>query len=261
MPYSRPAPGPTVQPRVSTQWNVRNRNAPATVNAPPRPTRRVSLQWLDNDGQVQDAMRLAPAIPAFDMLFSAFARGTLAPTLDGPVAVEDLMPGDTIITSDGPSVLHWVGSLTIVPGAANTESPPLSMFRIAADSLGLGRPMPDLMLGGGARILNRSGSAQADHGATGVLEPVHHLVDGENVFLLRPASPIMVYHLGFARHHTFLANGVEVESMHPGPLRRSGLEPAQIPLLMGLLPHIRQYTDLGGLVFPRQDTRERPTES
>lgn len=255
MSYPRTAIANTTPQSTGTQWTVRHRNAPVVATAERRATRRVNLQWLDASGQIQDAMRLAPAVAIFDDLFSAFARGTLLPTAQGPVAVEDLMAGDTVETSNGPSIIRWIGSTTILPGASRQSVPPLRIFRIAADSLGLGRPMPDLMLGDGARILNRSGSAHDDHGAAGVLEPVRTLIDGESVIALNPVSPVMTYHIGFDRHRTFQANGVEVESMHPGPLNPNRLDAGDLPMLLGLLPHVRQYADLGRLLFPRVDDR------
>jgi hypothetical protein len=253
MSYSRNPLVPPVSRPATTQWTVHHRNAPALLKAEPRPTRRVNIQWLDSAGQIRDAVRLAPTGGIFDTLFTAFARGTLVPCPTGPVAVEDLLPGDLIETTDGPMALQWIGSTALVPQSGARDTAPLGLFRIAADALGLGRPMPDLMLGAGARILNRGGAAQSDHGASGVLQGIAVHEDGDSIVALNPASSVRLFHLAFEEHRTFLANGVEVESMHPGPLSQTGLEASQMPLLRGLLPHIRQYGDLGRLRFPRED--------
>ncbi|WP_102110512.1 Hint domain-containing protein [Oceaniglobus roseus] len=242
---------PGAAPRPTTQWTVRHRHAHKPQQVA-RPTRAVNIQWLDGSGNVQEAARLAPAIPLVEEMFTAFARGSILPTPQGPVAIEDLMVGDTVETCTGPATLAWIGRMTLLPGGSDERSPS-RLFRIAADTFGLGRPMPDLMLGVGGRVLNRSGQAHASHGASALLQSVSTLVDGENVIQLRPVSPVTLFHIGFEDHRTLLANGVEVESMHPGPLSQNRIDPAQLAQLLALLPHVSQFSELGRLAFPREE--------
>lgn len=239
-------PGP-----VSTQWTVRRRNVPVVEN---RPTRRFVVQWLDQSGAVEDLSRIAPAIPLFEQVFSAFGRGTLIPTIDGPVAVEDLMPGALVETSTGLSPLMWVGSMSIVPGSPAQDYSPLGLYRVTADSFGLDRPMPDLLLGPGARILSTRGALRDEYGTDAVLEPIAALADGMNVIEVRPISTVQTYHLGFKSHRTFSANGVEVESMHPGAVNQNRIDPQMMSLFLSMFPHIRQLSDFGSLCHPRLST-------
>ena len=70
--------------------------------------------------------RTALALPAFEQAFAAFGHGILIQTADGPVAVEDLLPGTWLETADGRRTqLLWKGSITLVPGGINLSFQPL----------------------------------------------------------------------------------------------------------------------------------------
>ena len=254
MTYSRHVlPGATPG-SASTQWTVSRRITPKVE---PRPTRRFAVQWIDQSGNYDDMIKLAPAIPLFENAFSAFGRGTLIPTMDGPVAVEDLLPGTLVETTTGLAPLVWTGSMTVAPGSAAQEESPLRMYRIAADAFGLGRPMPDLLLGPGARLLNRAPSVRASYGTEAVLEPIAPMADGMSVIEITPVSTIQTYHLGFMSHRTVMANGVEVETMHPGGLNPSHIDSTMLAHYLSMFPHVRQIADFGRLAFPRVGVEAR----
>ena len=92
-------------------------------------TRRYEVAYLSNEGEVITANRVAPAMEIFEEAFSAFSRGTLIATPDGPVAIEDLVPGQLITTEDGPRMLRWRGALTVIPGQPTTTE----LTRLSAD--------------------------------------------------------------------------------------------------------------------------------
>lgn len=235
----------------NTQWTVRRRTPSAPQPVDHLPSRRFSVQWIDRAGNYDDLTRLAPAMPLFESAFSAFGRGALIPTIDGPVAIEDLTPGTLVDTSTGLAPLMWVGAMTVAPGSAAQAHSPLRMYRIAADAFGLGRPMPDLLLGPAARLLTRTGRVRLEHGTEAVLAPVTGMADGHSVIEITPVSTIQTYHLGFMSHRTLLANGVEVESMHPGAVDTARIDPQCMALYMSLFPHVRQLGDFGRLCHPR----------
>jgi len=59
-----------------------------------------------------DQVKIAPAIPAFELAFAAMARGTLLAGPDGPVAIEDLRPGMLLETArKGACRIEWIGML------------------------------------------------------------------------------------------------------------------------------------------------------
>ncbi|MCC5973714.1 MAG: Hint domain-containing protein, partial [Rubellimicrobium sp.] len=103
--------------------------------------RRIKILYMPqgetDPNSVVDVTRLVPSLAAFDEAFTAFARGTLFQTERGPVAVEDLWPGDGLRTVDaGFLPLLWRGSTLIVPRVAGQMRAMGTLTRIAADALG-----------------------------------------------------------------------------------------------------------------------------
>jgi len=79
-------------------------------------TRRYEIVALTAAGRPREFTAVAPASPAFEAAFGAYARGTLIATPEGPVAVEDIAPGDMVETADeGAKPLLWKGAMTIFP--------------------------------------------------------------------------------------------------------------------------------------------------
>ena len=81
--------------------------------------------------------------------------------------------------------------------------------------------------------------------------PARDLIDGMGVVELTPPSAVRVFHLGFERHERILANGVEIESYHPGPARLAHLEPEQRGLFLSCFPHLDRIEDFGPPALPR----------
>lgn len=237
--YSYPSGKP-----AGTQWTVRRKTAPIAVMPPL--TQRFQISVMDPSGNIVDAVRMGPAIALFQQAFSALARGALITTVDGPVAVEDILPGTLVQTENGIEQLLWKGCQTIHPA---TQAG-LRLFRIPADALGLGRPAPDLMLGPSARLVSRRSDLRDRLGTDAALVPINALADGMNIVEITPISAVQTYHLGFARHCVFPINGIEVESVHPGtidPLLGDDLG----RLYLSLFPHFSDLRDFGPLTLPR----------
>lgn len=214
--------------------------------------RRVEVACLTPEGETTEFSRLLPALPAFEEPFSAFTRATLMTTDRGVVAVGDLWPGDRIRTVDnGFRTLLWKGRTTLVPTATGQDPAMARLIRIPADALGIARPMPDLVLGPHARIVHRAGAIRRLTGQDAALIPVRDLIDGVTVVDLTPAAPVDLFHLGFAGHERLVANGVEVESWHPGPVHNLGLRADMLALFLSCFPHIRGPEDFGLPTMPR----------
>lgn len=243
---------------------INRTNKPWTVNAAPQPrrearsvplTRRFEVSWLAENGDIEDFIRVAPAIPIFEQAFSAFAHGALISTAEGPIAVEDLIPGTQVETAGGgTATLRWVGAITLVPGAPCTSDVPQRLYRINADTFGLGRPATDVTLGPAARLLNRDPAIRNALGCEAALAPVTSLEDGNSVVALNPVSPVRVYHLAFESHQVILANGIEVESYHPGPDAHYSMSSELRELFVSLFPHIDSLQGFGRVLWPRFET-------
>ncbi|WP_417239328.1 Hint domain-containing protein [Celeribacter halophilus] len=229
-----------------TAWTVRrNRFA----ERPNYAQRRYDVLWQAKNGDICDSTISAPALPQFESAFNAFARGALLPTPQGPVAIEDLLPGDEVETIDnGVQRVEWIGSMTLDPkGTRAANAKPERLYRIMADSFGLGRPAPDLMLGTGARYLLRADALKTTYGTSQALAPVSGLVDGNSVIEVTPISSVRSYHIGLARHSLLRVNGVELESYHPGITAAGQLYGDLRGRFMALFPHLETLGDFGAL--------------
>lgn len=214
--------------------------------------RKVEVACLTPDGDVVESSRLVPASPAFEDAFAAFTRATLVNTDRGLIAIGDLWPGDKVRTVDnGFQTLIWKGSTLIVPQATGQDPAMGRLVRIAADALGVARPMPDLLLGPRARIALRNPAVRRLTGQEAAMIPARDFIDGISVIEITPASPVEVYHLAFATPERIVANGVEVESYTPGPIHNLGLRPDMLALLMSCFPHVRRPEDFGLPALPR----------
>ena len=78
--------------------------------------RRYEAAALLADLSISFQSHVAPANALFEEATTAFARGTLLPTVRGSVAIEDLLPGDYVESSEGAQPVTWIGSTSYVPG-------------------------------------------------------------------------------------------------------------------------------------------------
>lgn len=252
----------SIHSRVSTPVSISSvssqarQGLPARFEGEPRRAkplmRKYEVLHLEPNGDIGEFFRIAPASLAFEDAFAAFARGSLVATSRGPVAVEDLWPGDEVKTvEDGYQTLLWRGAMTVVPNADGQRKEMGHLTRLSADALGIARPMPDLILGPCARLFDRTRAAQVLTRGEGAFLPGRDFLDGVNVIELTPPTSIQVFHLGFRDQQRIVANGVELESHHPGTLHELGLRGEVLNLYVSLFPHVSQFADFGPLRHPR----------
>lgn len=219
------------------------------VTAPDSTKRRPQLRpcrasWLTNNGQIDESRFLIPAHPLFEAAFCAFARGSLVDTNFGPVAIEDLLPGDQVVTKDGEHrQVKWIGATTLVPGMLDTGERSVSLFRLTPDALGLGRPMSHMVVGSYARSPAPGGLSLRGFAA---------LEDGISVSTLTPPSPVELFHLCLDEHAIIRVGGLNFETYHPGHGALSDIGPAMRQVFLNVFPHIYDITDFGLLSLPRQ---------
>jgi Hint domain-containing protein len=226
--------------------------------------RRYEFSWLARNGDILDVSRSAPALPRFEEAFSAFGRGTMFHTDQGPRAVEDLLPGDMIETFEGDyQPVLWLGSMLTgapPPGSGTAQAPDNrqtpNMFRLMAEAFGPGRPFSDLMLGPAARLLQRSDRLRQRLGLREALVPVQARADGHSVIALQPLTAQRTWHLMLPAHRVIRANGVEVESFHPGSLRPERMGWDLRTEFLALFPHLRPPGQFGALACPRLSATE-----
>jgi len=247
---------PQTQPQTqSGQWTAR-RSQLAPQQQQSVPARRYEALALQPDGSLTEIIQRGPANPGFESAFAALARGTIMATEEGPVAIEDLLPGMKVETRDaGFQTLLWIGTITLSPQMPLSHMP-ARLFRIPVDSFGPARPMPDLMLAPHARLLHRSPKLLDVVHDDSALTPITAFEDGYSVIRVAPASPVNVFHLAFRDHHILRANGLELESFHPGDDLANRIGGDSLRLFLSLFPHIRTLSDFGPMVAPRLSAKE-----
>lgn len=214
--------------------------------------RKYRVASLHSDGGIRESEQIAPATPAFEAAFSAFAHGTLIQTVRGQVAIEDLLPGMEVTTADrGPMPIVWIGSMTLVPKAPGLAARDCRLTRVMADAFGLGRPASDLIAGPGARLLLRPAGFRDSFGQERILTPARDLVDGNTVLEIMPQRPVSVYHLCLPDHAVITAAGLESESFHPGAGFERGMGETMLSLFLSMFPHVRNPADFGATRHPR----------
>lgn len=219
--------------------------------------RKYDIAYLTPTNQIEELSRLAPALPAFEDPFGALGHGALLQTETGPMAVEDLLPGDKVRLANGEyDTLLWRGRMTISPADADTSPEHAALTRITADALGPARPSPDLVLGPTARMLHRAEGIRTLTGQRTAFIPVRDFIDGNQFIALRPAAPVNVYQLGFDRHQHLSVNGIVIESLHPGTAFALGLRGDMLTLFLSLFPHKRDFEDFGIMQNPRLRLRD-----
>lgn len=244
---------PLSQSLSQPAWTIRQPTRPIAPRPQPmaKLSRRFETEWLDGDN-VEFASRAAPALPVFEEAFGAFMHGVLLQTTEGPVAVEDLVPGMMLETGDGSlSRLLWKGAITLVPGAPTLADEPDKLYRVRSDAFGPGKPTQDQTFGPHVRRLNRDPKIRTVLGADAALMPLADMADGETVIAVNPLSPTRVYHLACEDHVTLLAAGLEVESYHPGPEAPLSLSDEMMQIYMSFFPHLGHIRDFGRLCAPR----------
>ena len=219
--------------------------------------RKYEVAHLTSSGNIEDFSRIAPATPAFEDSFAAIGRSAIIQTENGPVAVEDLLPGDRIKTStNGFQTLKWHGSMQIIPGAQNHRPEMGTMTRITADALGFGRPAPDLVLGPAARMLHTHHGVRTLTGSDAAFIPARDFIDGSSIIELRPIAAVHVYQLGFDAHERICVNGIEIETLHPGAPHTLQVTHDMRQIFMSMFPHMRDINSFGSMCHPRIRLRD-----
>lgn len=209
-----------------------------------RPTIACDIAWCDADGQARWDRRALPDTPEIVAALSSFARGTLLLGPDGPVAVEDLVPGDRVAVRGGGTVsIDWIGALghrAAAPG----------LFRVAAHAFGASGPARDVLLGAGARVLVESPRCRALVGTDTAYAPVSAFEDGHRVAAIAPPGEVVTYGLACAGQEAVLAGGLAVGSTHPARALATNLKRSGPSDLARLFPQMSRTGGFGAARIP-----------
>ncbi len=159
-----------------------------------------------------------------------FTHNTLIRTPFGERPIQDLHPGDFVLTRDrGPQPMRWIGKRT-VPGRGR-----IAPIRFAAGAFGNDAP---LFVSPQHRMLHRSGVANLYFDTPEVMVPAKHLENGTSVRQIE-VPQVTYYHMLFDRHEVVWANGALSESFHPGAEGLTAIAPQAREELFTLFPELR----------------------
>ncbi|MDF0600827.1 Hint domain-containing protein [Psychromarinibacter sp. C21-152] len=178
--------------------------------------------------------------------YICFARGTLIEVEGGFKRVEELTPGDMVMTKDsGYQPLQWIASRKL--GRADlARNPKIRPITIKAGALGENLPEADLTVSPQHRMLVKDWRCEALFGETEMLAPAKALVNDHTVTVDHAAEEVEYFHFMFEQHEIVYANGVESESFHPGDFGLSTLDQATLEELFQIFPHLEQDVDAFG---------------
>lgn len=158
-----------------------------------------------------------------------FAAGTRIATREGELAIEDLLPGDLILTMDnGYRPLRWIGSTRV--RAVGNLAPIL--FRKGA--LANAR---DLLVSPQHRMLLSGAHAELAFGEHEVLAAARHLVNDHTILRVE-GGEVVYYHMLFDSHEIVFAEGCASESFHPGETGLGALDEAARQEIFALFPQL-----------------------
>ncbi len=176
-----------------------------------------------------------------------FGAGTRIAIPGGTIAVEDLQPGDLVMTRDhGALPLRWIGKRRV---AARGKFAPV-VFRPGA--IGNTR---ELRLSRQHRLRRACWKTELMFGEGAVLVPAVHFVNGRDI-TIQEGGEITYLHLLFDDHQIVLAEGVEAESFHPSVQNLAGLSAAGRAELLALFPELADGVPYGPVIHPPITGRE-----
>ncbi len=228
------------------------RDTPRTTTTPKAQLRRYEVSTLLKNGDISQTRHIAPALPMFEDAFCAFTRGSLVETSQGPMAIEDLLPGDEVLNQDGaPETVLWKGSVTLIPGREDSRGRTRPLTRIMADTFGMQKPMSGVIAGPAARLLGTPAHLRHLNGGQQMLTPVHEFQDGMGVIETLPPTPVELFHICVARHSVIRVDGLQFETYHPGVNAVRMISHSLRSIYLNLFSHIESLSDFGPLLLPR----------
>lgn len=167
-----------------------------------------------------------------------FTPGTLIATPQGERLIEELRPGDPVITRDnGIQTVNWKGARGVTGGELQRHAD-LQPIQISKGALGGGLPERDILLSPNHRVLLCNDRAVRLFGEREVLVAAKHLTSMPGI---RTATvPWTTYiHILFTQHEVVLSNGTWTESFQPADVSLAGIGRAQRRELEHLFPDLK----------------------
>jgi len=215
------------------------------------------VSYATPEGRVAQALVTPAELDGKTLDMTGFLRGTRVMTEHGPRPVEELEVGDRVDTKDdGLQPLRWIARRWV--GLAElARDPALRPVRLRAGALGDGVPNRDLTVAPGLRVLVSGWRCQVLFGEDEVLAPAGGLRNDHGVLPDHRMNGVEYVHLMCADHQILFAEGLEVESFHPGHIPATTLPHDTRKRLAACFPHLTgPEPRFGSVARPRLKPQE-----
>jgi hypothetical protein len=143
-----------------------------------------------------------------------FAKGAEIATPSGRRLVEDLRPGDCVLTEDGRSVsIAWIGA-SIYGRQQATRDDRLRPVHLRANAFGPGLPDRELVVSPQHRIVLEGSACELLFGTNRAFVVARHLPE-PFASMPEPETDVTYFHIFLERHEILVANGMPAESLQP----------------------------------------------
>lgn len=167
---------------------------------------------------------------------TCFVQGTKIVTYDGLVAVEDLKPGQKVLTADnGFQPLRWIGYKTV------SAKGNLAPIRFKKGALGNDE---ELWVSPQHRMLLSGWRAELYLGREEVLVPAKYLLNDSDI-TREEGGDVTYFHIMFDRHELVYSGGIASESFNPGKQALNTLERAARDEILALFPQLGENGGAG----------------
>lgn len=183
--------------------------------------------------------------------------GTKVETDKGPVAVEDLKVGMTVLGPDGKHLtLRMV--LTAPFGARQLhENEKLYPVRIVAGALGNGLPHCDLVVSRQHRMLLNAPVVARMFDHSEVLVPAIKLTALPGIYVDDTLQQVTYFHLVFDKHEIIYAEGAATESLYTGPEALRSVSKEARQELLTMFPQLADQKGMGRPALPIPKGKEQ----
>lgn len=210
-----------------------------------------TVRFFDADGNETGSTRFHE----IEHVIPCFTPGTLIATPQGERRVEDLRPGDRVITRDnGIQVIRWAGRRDL-SAAELAQAPNMQPILIRRGALGIGLPERDMLVSPNHRILIANEKTQLFFEEREVLVAAKHLTGMEGIDRVE-VDEVSYVHFMFDRHEVILSDGAWTESFQPGDLTLAGMDDDQRDEILDLFPELATREGLGAFGAARRSLKK-----
>ena len=235
-----------IAPLLKDGWVVTNLIQNPETNGSPGFNGQIQLQRGSESANIN--------FSDIEYLVICFTPGTQIATPKGMQRVEDLRPGDRVITRDnGYRHIKWVGRRDL--DKTNLMlMPHLQPILIREGAIEDGVPNRDLLVSPNHRVMVRNELAALMFGEIEVLVAAKHLTHLPGVDPVQ-TQEVSYIHLLFDQHEVILSDATWTESFQPGQYSIDGLEKESRDEIFGLFPELSTKKGLDAYAAVRRSLK------